>query len=191
MGNLGFEFVRDAEMLANHHHRNQPYGIFPYMKHIYDVVGVFDKAWIDTYMESNANLPKLQRGEPGLMTFNELIISCYLHDCVEDGYLSYNDIKTHFNKDVAEAVFCVTDGDGRNRKERKRPDRTRSNQNARIVKLCDRTANVRNSKRLMKDKFVMYEGEHVDFKQSISVAEELQTQLEKNLWKQLDLILTT
>lgn len=134
-----------AKMLAEHVHRNQTYGIFPYMYHIEQVVTLAKKIGFDS----------------------EIIQGCYLHDALEDGNLSYNDIKKNFGINVAEIVYGVTDELGRNRKERKAKtyQKLRSNWKALAVKLCDRIANVENSKKHKPELFKMYQKEHETFKE--------------------------
>ena len=111
-----------ARLVAEHVHSNQTYGIFPYIKHIWDVVTIAEKFGYD----------------------EEIVIACYLHDSLEDGHISYNDIKKEFGENVAEIVYAVTDELGRNRKERHANTygKIMRNEKAVIVKLCDRIANV-------------------------------------------------
>ncbi len=130
----------EARMVADKAHGEQPYDeMFPYTKHLDDVVGVLKEF-----------------GYSG-----KYVVAGYLHDVIEDTGVSYNDIKHHFGVEVAEIVFCVTDELGRNRKERKEKTlpKTASNPDAIIVKLADRIANVRHG-----GKVKMYSKEHSEFK---------------------------
>jgi (p)ppGpp synthase/HD superfamily hydrolase len=130
----------EARMVAEKAHGEQPYDeIFPYTKHLDDVVDVLKRF-----------------GYSG-----KFIVAGYLHDVIEDAGVSYNDIKSHFGIDVAEIVFCVTDELGRNRKERKEKTlpKIASNPDAIIVKLADRIANIEHG-----GKVGMYAKEHGDFK---------------------------
>lgn len=140
--------VERAKLVAQRVHANQYYDIYPYMYHIESVVNVAKSIYGD----------------------NEDIISgCYLHDSMEDGDLSYNDIKKAFGIQVAEIVYAVTDELGRNRKERKEKTypKIRADWKATVVKICDRIANVRQSKEYNSGMFQTYKKEHENFKHEI------------------------
>jgi len=131
---------REARMAAVKAHSNQTYAdIFPYEKHLDDVVDVLKRF-----------------GYSG-----KFIVAGYLHDSMEDDAISYNDLKRHFGVDVAEIVFCCTDELGRNRKEKKEKTlpKTASNPDAIIVKLADRIANIEQG-----GKVGMYAEEYEEFK---------------------------
>lgn len=116
--------VVEARQVAVKAHGNQDYdGVFPYEKHLDDVVEVLKRFSI---------------------VHPKYLCAGYLHDTIEDGAVSYNKIKRHFGEEVAEMVFCVTDELGRNRAEKKRKTlpKTASNPDAVIVKLADRIANI-------------------------------------------------
>jgi (p)ppGpp synthase/HD superfamily hydrolase len=166
--------VDNAIMLAEHHHRNQMYGIFPYMKHVHDVIDAFTEAYDLSDFDSN-----FEENE------YELKIACALHDCIEDGHLSYNDIKKEFGKNVAEIVYAVTDELGRNRKERKQKTykKIKDNVYARVVKLCDRLANIESSAYHRPDKLKMYKKEMLDFERAIRSSSELK--IETYLWERI------
>jgi hypothetical protein len=75
----------------------------------------------------------------------EVIAACWLHDTIEDCRVSYNDVRTATNRNVAEIVFALTNDKGRNRMERagdKYYSGIRDTRYATFVKLCDRLANV-------------------------------------------------
>ena len=131
---------REARMAAVKAHSNQTYAdIFPYEKHLDDVVDVLKRF-----------------GYSG-----KFIVAGYLHDSMEDDAISYNDLKRHFGVDVAEIVFCCTDELGRNRKEKKEKTlpKTASNPDAIIEKLADRIANIEQG-----GKVGMYAEEYEEFK---------------------------
>jgi (p)ppGpp synthase/HD superfamily hydrolase len=94
-----------------------------------------------------------------------IVIASVLHDTLEDTTLSYNDIKKAFGKEIAEIVYCVTDELGRDRTERKEKTypKIKSNWKATVVKICDRIANIRQSKEYNKGLFDMYKKEHEPF----------------------------
>ena len=107
----------------------------------------------------------------------DYIIAGYLHDGMEDGPLSYNDIRKAFGIEAAEMVYCVTDELGRNRKEKKEKTlpKTKSNPKAIKIKLADRIANVRHSLRMAvtgglsvdSDKMKMYKKEYPEFRSEL------------------------
>lgn len=136
--------VREARLVAIKCHGNQDYdGIFPYEKHLDDVVDVLIRNGI---------------------TQRKYICAAYLHDSIEDGAISYSKIKLHFGEEVAEIVFCVTDELGRNREEKKYKTlpKTASNPDAVIVKLADRIANIEHG-----GKIGMYLEEYPQFKNTL------------------------
>lgn len=137
------KLVREARMVAVKAHGNQDYdGIFPYEKHLDDVVEV------------------LKRFGFG----NKYLIAGYLHDTIEDGAISFNKIKRYFGAEVSEMVYCVTDEQGRNRKEKKTKTypKIRENPDALIIKLADRIANIEHG-----GKVKMYSEEYELFRQSL------------------------
>lgn len=137
------KLVKEARMVAIRAHGNQDYdGIFPYEKHLDDVVDV------------------LKRFNVG----NKYLIAGYLHDAIEDGALSYNKITEYFGREVAEMVFAVSDELGRNREERKSKTypKIKANPDAIIIKLADRIANIEHG-----GKVKMYAKEYGDFRNAL------------------------
>lgn len=132
-----------ALLVADKAHANQIYDIYPYGYHIRQVVKIAEELGYD----------------------ESIIVASALHDTLEDTELSYNDLKKAFGEEVAEIVYCVTDELGRNRKERK--DKTypkiRANWKATVVKICDRIANIEQSKEYNKSLYQMYQKEHDNF----------------------------
>ena len=131
---------KEARMVAVKLHASQSYDeVFPYEKHLDDVVDVLKRF-----------------GYSG-----KYIVAGYLHDILEDTGFSFNDTKKHFGIEVAEMVYCVTDELGRNRVERKEKTlpKTASNPDAIIVKLADRIANIEHG-----GKIDMYAKEYDQFK---------------------------
>jgi len=148
----------EALMVAKLAHGSQIYGdIFPYEKHLIDVIDVMTRF----------ELPMKYK------------IAGALHDVLEDCDVSYNKIKDYFGEDVAEIVYCVTDELGRNRKERKAKTlpKIASNPDAVIVKLADRIANIQHG-----GKVDMYAKEYSNFRDTLKQPD----QLAKPLWDTLD-----
>lgn len=153
----------EARLVAIQAHGNQTYdGIFPYVKHLDDVVAVIKKFGFS----------------------GKFIVAAYLHDVIEDGAISYNKVKTHFGTEVAEIVFCVTDEMGRNRKEKKAKTlpKTASNSDAIIVKLADRIANIEHG-----GKVDMYIKEYDEFCKYLR--HDNQSNSCKEMWSRLDELL--
>jgi len=158
--------VERALLVAEKVHANQSYDIFPYIYHIKQVVNIAKQFEFDDYIVS----------------------ACALHDSMEDGNLSYNDIKKYFGEDVAEMVYAVTDELGRNRKERKSKTypKIKANWKAVAVKLCDRIANIRHSAEFTPDMIKMYSNEHEAFKKELFDPDNKQL---IDLWKEIEAIL--
>ncbi len=153
---------KEARMVGVKAHSNQSYDeIFPYEKHLDDVVDVLKRFGF----------------------YGKYIVAGLLHDSIEDDGISYNDINKHFGKEVAEMVYCVTDELGRNRKEKKEKTlpKTASNPDAIILKLADRIANIEHG-----GKIDMYAKEYQEFKGALY----LNTPPDgKKMWEHLDFLL--
>jgi (p)ppGpp synthase/HD superfamily hydrolase len=133
--------LQNALFVSENAHKNQTYDeVFPYMKHIYDVINVLKRFGFNS---------------------NKMLIAAALHDIIEDTALSYNKVKKYFGLEVAEMVYCVTDELGRDREEKKKKTlpKTASNPDAIILKLADRIANIEHG-----GKVDMYVKEYSEFK---------------------------
>ncbi len=132
-----------ALLVADKAHTNQTYDIYPYGYHIRQVISIAQELGYDESIQ----------------------IACALHDTMEDTGLSYNDISKAFGDEVAEIVYCVTDELGRNRKERKAKTypKIQGNWKATVVKVCDRIANMMQSKSYNEVLYKMYLKENDDF----------------------------
>lgn len=140
--------VEKAFLIAERGHFGQTYDdIYPYMYHIRKTHEV-----------------------AVILGYDETIqVGCILHDIIEQGNLSYNDVKLAFGVEVAEIVYAVTDELGRNRVERHRKTyhKIRENWKAVATKLCDRIANVMHGIETGSSQLKMYEKEHDSFKTSL------------------------
>ena len=75
-----------------------------------------------------------------------LIIAAILHDTIEDTETTYGEILTLFGHDVADLVQEVTDDTSlpsRERKRRQIENAPNHSTRAKILKLCDKTSNIR------------------------------------------------
>tara|TARA_R110000737_G_scaffold168066_1_gene194593 strand:+ start:347 stop:967 length:621 start_codon:yes stop_codon:yes gene_type:complete len=137
----------DCWDFASKHHKGQWYGSKPYMYHL--------KKVSDVALDCD-------------YTDESILMSCLLHDVIEDTMATYKDVKENFGEEVAEIVYCVTDELGRNRKERKSKTYKKiyDNPKAIVVKLCDRISNITESMsadNFNPKKMLMYYREHNDF----------------------------
>jgi len=150
----------DARLVAIKAHGLQDYdGIFPYEKHLKDVVTILtDYNYIGKFT-----------------------IAGWLHDAPEDGTLSYNKIKNYFGLEVAEMVYAVTDEIGRNRKEKKAKTypKIKAYPDSIIIKLADRIANIQHG-----GKVDMYKSEYQDFREGIYIEG-----VGEDLWLHLEVLL--
>lgn len=159
---LTSKHVTEARQVAVKAHGTQDYdGVFPYEKHLDDVVEVLKRFSI---------------------VHPKYLCAGVLHDTIEDGAISYNKIKKHFGEEVAEMVYCVTDELGRDRAEKKRKTlpKTASNPDAVIIKLADRIANIEHG-----GKVDMYLKEFEDFKNHLYQADKVA----QPLWSHLENLL--
>lgn len=132
--------IEKAVMVSAKAHEGQSYDIYPYTYHCLMVGEIATQLGYD----------------------ESIVVSCLLHDTLEDSDLSYNDIKNTFGEEVAEIVYCVTDELGRNRTERKMKTypKIRSNVKATIVKICDRIGNITHSKTNNSKMYNLYKKEN-------------------------------
>jgi len=120
--------IDEARSFAAEKHGNQKYGKFPYEVHLINVINV---------LISNGILPDTEINI-------DLWSSAWLHDVLEDTDTARDEIIDRFGINIFEIVWSLTDGKGENRKEKKQVmyERLILNQNAIIIKLADRIANL-------------------------------------------------
>lgn len=96
---------------------------------------------------------------------NDIIVACILHDIIEDTSASYKNIHDKFNTTIADIVYSVTCELGKTRRERKENTypKIRKSDDAILVKICDRIANIRFSKGSSESKLSMYLKESKEF----------------------------
>ena len=155
------EQIEEARLISNSVHRNAMYGIYPYKKHTTDVVQIL-----------------MNHGYGG-----SHLISAWLHDCIEDGSLTYRKILRTFSLVVAEIVLAVTDpSDVRDRKEAKTLviAKIKKYPLAAPTKVADRIANyVMGIREKNISKLKMYLEEQSEFSQISSLVNE-------DLWDSLE-----
>lgn len=138
------ERVREARELAVKLHGDQRYGDLPYEVHLDHVVGVLRRFGV---------------------TDPNLLAAGYLHDAQEDTEATKNLIAAFTNDRVADLVDAISDGEGKNRKERKERPYTLIPQvkDAVILKLADRIANLENGHANESNLVSMYRKEQPEF----------------------------
>jgi len=117
------ETVTKARYFAIDIHSGQKYDEHPYIKHLEDVFKVLERYKVK---------------------HQAILVASFLHDILEDGAASYQDVKKIFGFEVAEIVYAVTDELGRNRKERHENTYPKIKESlfAICLKLADMIANV-------------------------------------------------
>lgn len=95
-----------------------------------------------------------------------VIDACWCHDVIEDCRETYNDVAKATSIQVAEIVYALTNEKGKTRKERasdKYYKGIRDTEFAVFVKMCDRIANYKYSKKKGSRMVAMYEKEMENF----------------------------
>lgn len=136
--------------IKSHEDVNHKYGDLPYHYHLSMVVEVAN--------EFINYIPEKDR--------ETILSACWMHDTIEDCRLTYNDVKEVAGIEVAEIVYALSNEKGKNRKERandKYYKGIRETQYASFVKLCDRIANVKHSKKEKSKMFDVYRKENDNF----------------------------
>lgn len=116
-----------AQDFATLAHGDQQYGKgLPYKYHLQKVYDELIKVGVDD---------------------KDLLIAAWLHDTIEDTCITVQNLEWKFGWRVAAITWAVSDGPGKNRKERKKGaySKIRMVPDAVIVKLADRIANMRAS----------------------------------------------
>ena len=168
--------LEKAKYFAISVHANQKYAkYFPYEYHL-SKVGA--NLWLAGFGNYDTNI-------------NSMNVCCagWLHDCIEDAGVSYNDIAREFNNQIAEIVYAVTNELGKNRTERNKKTypKIKNNEYAICVKLADRIANVEFS--LQSGEMISkYREEYKLFKKSL-YDKKNQTNESEYLWRELDNLL--
>jgi (p)ppGpp synthase/HD superfamily hydrolase len=152
---------KEAEVFATKAHRASRYGdppnAKPYSFHLDMVDEVLERFGFNPEKEEKPRFIRL---------------GGRLHDTMEDGPVSYSDIKKKFGFEVAEIVYCVTDEVGRTRAEKKIKTypKLRTNPDAIIVKVGDRITNVEYGIATENtDKYKMYRNEFPEFEQQLRI----------------------
>lgn len=165
------EHLLRAYYFAQEKHKGQTYGdgSEPFTTHLREVVNE---------IANNFNVLALVMGD--FPDRQEVEAAGWLHDTLEDTDTTREELVQNFGDEIAEWVWCVTDSEGNNRKEKKRNTwhKIRSNKVSTFIKLCDRLAN---SKRSIGTKFEdMYRKEFPLFEAALFVPGEFD-----GMWEEL------
>lgn len=161
----GFENkVRAALGFATLVHDEKRYGADPYSRHLQDVV--------DVLLRYN-------------VTDKNVLAAGYLHDVLEDTWVNEKTLANLFGERVMELVDAVSDGEGKNRAEKKAamyPKVRNVGIDALTVKLADRIANVTHSIAANNiPMFLMYKKENPHFTKELRVLGQLD-----EMWAEVD-----
>ena len=159
--------VNAAKNLAQIAHNGQKYGHKPFVKHLHDTVMVLEEFGYSD---------------------EDLLVSAWLHDIVEDTDVLIEQVYSEFGQRVGDLVDAVTDGPGDTRKEKKeRPYKMIPDvPGAIVLKLADRIANVRHSIRSRngKNRWIRrYRIEHIEFRKNLRKTDAIE------MWNYLDNLL--
>ncbi len=128
--------TKDAQValwFATAKHADQLYGQQPYTFHL--------EAAVNELVDHILPLPALR-----FYDHEVIVCATFLHDVIEDTETSLNDLNDLFVPQIGELVVAVTDGPGKNRRERKKgvyEAIRRVGPAALAVKLADRLANAK------------------------------------------------
>jgi (p)ppGpp synthase/HD superfamily hydrolase len=142
----------EAIKWAHELHQGQKYGDYPYTRHLAHVENVLSRFGFN---ESSTQ---------------DLIAAAWLHDAMEDcGLTAKKIIERLGSATIARMVSCVTDGEGQNRKERKRAsyEKMADYPHSIPLKLADRIANVESGIKDNPNLLAMYRKEHQDFRKQL------------------------
>lgn len=150
--------IQRARDFAIERHEGQKYGLLKYEKHLEDIIDILNRYEISTDLR---------------------IVCAYLHDTVEDTKTTLQEIESKFGRAVARLVDFCTDETGKNRAEKKRNTYPKWKrlldedclfyEDAVILKLCDRIANLENAKNRGNDNLLqMYLVENKEFISTLS-----------------------
>lgn len=117
----------------------------------------------------------------------ESLIEANLHDIIEGGDTTKNDIRNKFGEKIAEVIYLVSDYKGRNREDRKCQafyDEIKASVHrlqATKIKVADRIANVRRSIKNGHSMGEKYKQEYIHFRTQLCIVGHI-----TSMWTELD-----
>lgn len=160
-----------AKFYAAKKHAGQDYGVLPYTHHLQDVERVLRRFF---------PVPDMSNWTDSDPNEEDMYVSAWLHDVVEDTDAKLRDIEELFGPTVAHLVGAVTAEDAPNRKMRTAltyPKTRQAGKFAVRLKLADRIANVENGGGSVQ----MYAREYEDFRRALYTPGE-----NEDMWRHLE-----
>ena len=157
-----------AGAFALERHGEQDHGCLKIGDHLRDVVDHARK-----HYDPHVNIREI----------DEVLAAAWLHDIIEDTETTLDEISERFGDSVEEVVSLLTDKGGRNRMERhlRTYHAIRQDNDATLIKLCDRRHNHARSIKHGEHWMAMYRDEYVYFKFALWTPHRF-----KALWEELD-----
>lgn len=169
---------RRAVEYAIEHHGDQQYGMgIPYVTHLLQVSMVLVRFGFHPGVGSEAEQRRAR----------DLIIAAILHDVVEDTDVTREDVAAEFGDAIALLVYAVSNEPGKNRRERhaKSHHKLIEIEDAMILKLADRIANIENALATGNKIIGMYRKEWSAFKGKLKST----TKAPAKMWEHLERLL--
>ena len=158
----------DARSFALERHGEQDHGCLKIGDHLRDVVSHAAK-----HYDPHINIRRIE----------DVLSAAWLHDIIEDTDTTLEEVAERFGDSVEEVVSLLTDKKGRNRMERhlRTYHAIRWDNDATLIKLCDRRHNHERSIKHGEHYAAMYEREYNYFKFALWAPHRF-----KRLWEELD-----
>lgn len=160
--------IGDAQRFALVHHGDQRHGSLHIRDHLADVAN-----HVMVHYNDNVNIRDL----------SDVVAAAWLHDVIEDTDVTPEELEEKFPDVVTSLVYLLTDKKGRNRLERhlRTYHAIRQDNDAMLIKLCDRRHNHERSLKHGEHWLAMYEREYNYFKFALWVPGKF-----PKLWSELD-----
>ncbi len=146
-------------------HKDQSYGALPYVVHLETVADLVDRYYDQIHLpepKKDIELHSSDITQEVLPSKEVMILAAWGHDLLEDCDVSYDDVREKLGGDVADIIAALTENEGQTRRQRQGPEyyhKICCVHGSRLIKLCDRLANLRYSKCTSPKKHKMYLGE--------------------------------
>lgn len=161
------DLIGEAREFALKHHGNQRHGSLHISEHLEDVA-----AHASIHYNGGVNINDKEM----------VVAAAWLHDVLEDTKVTYDELEEKFGY-VADIANLLTDKKGRNRMERhlRTYHAIRQDNDAMLIKLCDRRHNHERSLKHGEHWMAMYQNEYNYFKFALWVPGKFE-----DLWDELD-----
>lgn len=138
-----------AWIVEQHNAVNHYYGPFPYSYHLRQVADL-----VEEFYDSVT--------DPTLPSKEVCVLAAWGHDLLEDCHVNYSDVKKHLGEEIADIIYALTEEKGKTRRQRQGKSyytAMKEVPGALFIKLCDRLANLRSSKKNAPKKYARYKAE--------------------------------